>query len=323
VHVTLTVEHELSFSIMLSEAMAAPTIPIPTELRRPHPFVSATRQAASGLRLLEDGRLKVGGTEGVVWMTVTREQLRRALLVAQAIFKEAETRGDAVEAIAGKGYGRHAGVAVVIRGHAYAIEITELQDRIPLTDEELADWDRQEARRHYYSWEKRPERPTHKKAPNGYLRVSLPSCWNGARNNSSEGPRGLMERRLPTLFEELERRAEDDDRRAEEWAREREHRRLLELTRAERERLQRIEKARVSRLSTEISAWRLATTAREYASTLRARLAELSELSSDDRTCVEAWCDWIDEWSRRSDPALNVSRIHGLDDEHDQYSSLC
>jgi hypothetical protein len=297
--------------------MTEPSIPIPTELRHPHRFVTATRHAASGRRPGEDGRLRIGGVEGVIWMAVTREQLRRALLIAQAIFKEAERSGYAVEPIADKGYGRHAGVAVVIRGHAYAIEITELQDRVPLTDEELADWDRQEARRRYFSWEKRRARPTHRKAPNGYLRVSLPSCWNGARNNFSEGPRGLMERRLPTLFEELERRAEEDDRRAEEWARERERRRLLELERAERERLQRIEKARVGRLSTEIAAWRLAAAAREYSSMLRTRV---TRLSGDDRARVEGWCDWIDEWSQESDPALNVGLIHGLDDEHDQYS---
>jgi len=72
--------------------------------------------------------------------------LRRALLIAQAIFKEAERRGYAVEAIADKGYGMHAGVAVVVRGHAYSIEITELQDRVRFTEEELADWDSQETK---------------------------------------------------------------------------------------------------------------------------------------------------------------------------------
>lgn len=296
--------------------MVEGTIPIPTELRRPHRFITATRKAASGRRPREDGRLRIGAAEGIVYMTVTREALRRALLVAQAIFKEAERRGYAVEAIANEGYGRHAGVAVVIRGHSYSIEITELQDRVQLTEEELADWDRQETKNFYHSWEKRPKRPTHKRVPNGYLRVSLPSGYDGARNSFSEGPRGLMEARLPSLFEELERRVEVDDRRAEERARRQEELRRIELEHTERERLKRIEKARVSRLSTEISAWRLAAAAREYVSALRARLPELS---GDDRTRVEAWCEWIDEWGRRSDPALNVGLIRGLDDEHDQH----
>jgi hypothetical protein len=294
--------------------VAEPTIPIPTELRRPHSSITATRQAASGQSPLEDGRISVGGKEGVIWMTVSREQLRRALLVAQAISKEAERRGYSVEAINGSSYGHHAGVAVVIRGHAYAIEITELQDKVPLSEEELAEWDRREASKHYYDWQKKPERPTHKKVPNGYLRVSLPSSWNGSRNNFSEGPRGGIERRLPTLFEELERRAEADDRQQEEWARRDEERLQEEARRAERERLQRIESARVERLKTGIGNWRLAQETREYVAALRQRLPELAD---EDAERISAWCDWAAEWAEKVDPVANVNRIRGLDDERD------
>jgi hypothetical protein len=296
--------------------VAEPSIPIPIEFRRPHRFVSATRQAASGKRALEDGRLSVGGTEGVIRLTVTRDQLGRALLVAQAIFKEAERRGYLVESVKRDSYERHAGVAVVIRGHAYAIEIGELQDKVPLSPEELSDWDRHEGKKHYYDWQKRPVRPTYKKAPNGYLRVSLPSRWSGARSNFSEGPRGSMDRRLPTLFEELERRAQEDDRRAEERARRDKERRCQEATRAEREWLRRIEVARVERLKNGIASWRLSQETREYVTALRARLPGLDEA---DRSRISAWCDWAEEWSERSDPVREVGAIRGLDDEHDQF----
>ncbi len=295
--------------------VAEPTIPIPSELRRPHPLVTATRQAATKERPNEDGRISVGGSEGVIWLTVSREQLRRALLVAQAIFNEAKRRGYDVEPVKGRGYGHHSGVGVVIRGHAYPIEITELQDKVPLTEEELAEWDRREAKKHYFDWQKKPERPTHKKVPNGYLRISLPSGWNGARNNFSEGPRGGIERRLPTLFEELERRAEEDDRRQEEWARREEERRQQEAVRAERERLQRIEAARVERLKTGIASWRLAQETREYVAALRQRLPGLSD---EDRERIVAWCDWAEAWADRTDPVANFSRIRGFDDEQDQ-----
>jgi hypothetical protein len=308
----LTAVHRSSETI---SPMAEPTIPISVELRRPHPFITATRQAASGLRPLEDGRVSVGGKQGVIWMTVTREQLRRALLVAQAIFKEAERRGYSVEAIKKNSYGHHAGVAVVIRGHAYAIEITELQDKVPMTPDELTEWDRQEAAKHYYEWQKKPERPTTKKVPNGYLRISLPSSYNGARNNFSEGPRGAIERRLPTLFEELERRAEADDRQAEEWRRREEERRIQEAQQAERERLQRVESARVERLKNGIASWRLAQETREYVAALRERLPDLSP---EDVARISEWCDWAADWAERIDPVANVTRIRGLDDERDQ-----
>jgi hypothetical protein len=209
-------------------------------------------------------------------------------------------------------------VAIVIRGHAYAIEITELQDKVPMTEADLADWDRQEAKKHYYEWSKKPERPTHKKVPNGYLRISLPSSWNGSRNNFSEGPRGGIERRLPTLFDELERRAEDDDLRKEEWARRDEERRQEEAQRAERERLQRIESARLERLKTGIGNWRLAQETREYVAALRQRLPDLAD---DDAERIRAWCDWAAEWAEKIDPVANVDRIRGFDDEHDQFHS--
>lgn len=295
--------------------VAEATIPIPTQLRRPHPFVTATREAAAKTQRNGDGRLSVGGKEGVIWMTVSRDQLRRALLVAQAIFDESQRRSYDVQPVKGQGYGHHSGVGVVIRGHAYTIEIIELQDKVPLTDEELVEWDRREAKKRYYEWQTKPERPTYKKVPNGYLRVSLPSSWNGSRNNFSEGPRGGIERRLPTIFEELERRAEADDLRQEEWARRDEQLRREAAERAERARLQRIEAARVERLKTGIASWQLARETREYVSALRQRLPDMPE---EDRERVAAWCDWAEQWADQTDPVVNTRRIHGLDSDEDQ-----
>jgi hypothetical protein len=295
--------------------MAEPTIPIPSELRRPHRFVTATRQAASGRTPQEDGRIRVGGT-GVVRLTVTREQLRRALLVTDAILKEAEKRGHSVEAVDRTGYGDKPGVAIVVRGHHYTIELTELQDRVPLTAEELAEWDRQEAKRQYDSWQKRPQRPTHRKVPNGYLRVSLPSGYDGSRNSFSEGPRGAIDRRLPTLFEELAARAGRDDERVRERERMQEERVRAAQERAEREQLQRVENARAARLTEEITGWRLARDARIYVEELR---HGLDALEPDDRERIRAWCEWIEGWVARADPTTNPRRIHGVDDEHDSY----
>jgi hypothetical protein len=295
--------------------MAEPTIPIPSELRRPHRFVSATRQAATGRKPQEDGRIRVGGT-GVVRLTVTRDQLRRALLVCDAIFKEAERRGYTIEAVERSGYGDKPGVAIVVRGHRYTIELTELQDRVALTAEELAEWDRQEAKRAYHSWQKRPERPTHRKVPNGYLRISLPSGYDGSRNSFSEGPRGAIDRRLPTLFEELAARADRDDEKARERARWQEERARAAQERAEVERLQRIENARVTRLTGEITAWRLARDARAYVDELRGRF---DSLEPDDRDRVQKWCEWIERWIDDADPTKSPQRIHGVDDERDAF----
>lgn len=135
------------------------------------------------------------------------------------------------------------------------------------------------------------------------------------RANWTEGPRGPLEGKLASVFAELKRRADEDDRRdAERRAREEEHRRGAE-DRAERERLARIEQARVERLREEVGAWRLAEGVREYVEVLRDRLPELGE---EDANRVAAWCDWAEAWAKRTDPTANVATIVGLDKPDDQ-----
>ena len=126
-----------------------------------------------------------------------------------------------------------------------------------------------------------------------------------------------METRLALLFEELERRAEEDDRLDAERARQRELWRIEEERRLERELLARIESARAQRLQDEIAAWRLAQEVREYVAVLRLQ----SESATDDeRERLERWCDWAEAWSRRTDPTMNMARVVGLDDERDRFA---
>jgi hypothetical protein len=250
-------------------------------------------------------------------LIVSREQLRRALLVLHAIVREAERRGHEVAAVNKSGYGDRPGIGVVIRGHAYQIEITEATDRVPLTQAEIAEWERRD-NRHRFDWESKPKRPATKGVPNGRLRASLPTRWHGARCNWTEGPRGGLDVKLSQLFEELDRRADEDDRRAEERARRDAELRRQQEERLERELRARIERARVDRLRGEIDTWHLARAAREYVTVVRARL---QELGSEDEERVGQWCDWIERWSRLADPTLNLQRIRGLDDERDRLYS--
>jgi hypothetical protein len=99
-------------------------IPVPNALRRPHHFVAATRDAAKGLKPRDDGRLEVGPRPGVVHLLVSREHLHRALLILQAIFKEAERHGYEVKATR-RDQGETPGVGIVVRGHAYPLYIAE------------------------------------------------------------------------------------------------------------------------------------------------------------------------------------------------------
>jgi hypothetical protein len=293
--------------------MSSP-VEIPSTLRGAHPFVRATRDAARGAKQRDDGRIEIGPRRGIAHLVVSRGELPRALLVLQAVFNEAKRRGYEIGASDKSGYGDRAGVAVVVRGHLYAIEITEMVDRVPLTEMEIEEWERQNARR--FAWEREPKRPQTRGVANGKLRVSLPSRWHGARSNWTEGPRSGFGEKLNELLAEVERRADEDDERAAAAARRDEERRREEQERYEREQRRRIEDARVTRLRAGIERWRLAQETREYVAALRDRLPELDVV---DRERISAWCDWAEAWAEGADPVANPRQIHGLDDERDRF----
>lgn len=277
-------------------------ITVPERLQRPHRLVAAARDTFAGAKPDEAGLRNVRPRAGVIYLRVSRQQLRRALLILAAILTEAERRG--YEAVDDKGgYGDKPGVGLRLRGHVYNVSITEMTDRIALTDVEI-DRSKQQNRSRL-SWT-RP--PTHRSLANGRLRLALPTRYDGARCNWADGTRGALETKLASFFVELERRADDDVKRDEERARLEEERRRAADERVERERLAAVEQARVERLREEIEAWRLTRAARAYVRALRGHLPDLND---DDTARVAAWCDWVDEWCDRSDPVQNLAPAVG------------
>jgi hypothetical protein len=104
----------------------------------------------------------------VLYLHVSREQRRRALLIGQALVAEAERRGYEIQPIE-KSYNHRAGIALVVRGHAYAFEIVEMTDRLSMTEAELKRWRRDNRYRLSY----RPElEPSLKQVPNARLKLS-------------------------------------------------------------------------------------------------------------------------------------------------------
>jgi hypothetical protein len=74
---------------------------------------------------------------GIARLIVSKSALKRALLLLQAIYIEAERRGYGVAPHSGYDV---AGVALVIRGHHYPVSIHELHLREPMTSDDLARW---------------------------------------------------------------------------------------------------------------------------------------------------------------------------------------
>jgi hypothetical protein len=285
---------------------AAPVIAVPAQLRGAHQFVLATREAAAGLTPDMAGRLHVGPRPGVVYMVLSRQLVRRALLVVEGSLREAVKRGWQVIAYTRSGYDDHPGVAIEIRGHCYPIEVHELTETIPFTDAEIAAW-RAEWK---FDLERRlgqmPPAQRKRKRATGRLRLLLPTGYGGGR---AEGPRGPLEGKLASVFRTLEDRATADDTAALESARRAEEQRLQRDAHEARERRTRAENVRAERLLQEVTAWRRSGQIRNYIEALEQQSASLD---ADERARVAAWCHWARNWADRSDPTLQTSLIAGL-----------
>jgi hypothetical protein len=152
-------------------SVGASGIAVPTTLRGAHRFVTATREAATGLTAASDGRIHVGPEPGVVHIVLSRPLLRCALLVVQRLLREAAKRDWEVIRHGGSGYGDRPGVAIAIRGHQYPVEVHELIEKVPFTAAEITAW------RTEWSWdtERRAGQmpPPQRKRPTGRLRLAL------------------------------------------------------------------------------------------------------------------------------------------------------
>jgi hypothetical protein len=230
--------------------------------------------------------------------------LHRALLILDGLSREALRRDYGVQAREKNG----SGVVIVVRGHRYELGIEELVDRVPLTDDEVRRWERDNEWR--IRWNPDTQPPATKPVANGRLSINLPQRWRGARWRWTEGPRGPLEGKLGAVLAEIERRAGEDDARAEEWSRCEEQRRRAEPERLEQQRRAQIEHERIERLTAERLAWQAAAATRRYVAALRVATADLP---ADTQARIAAWCDWAEQWAARSDPTANPDLVTGLE----------
>ncbi len=285
---------------------------IAEDLRQAYPSIRATRSAARGLRPALDGRLVVGERPGVVRMVVSRDRLRRALVLAHSLITGAKRRGWSIEPYSKDPYRAHPGVAIVIREHHYPIEVHEQTRTLPFTQEEIEVW------RNEYSWmkdraHKMPPPQRKRKEPTGTLRLVLPNSYGRGPTSWTDSPRSLNGS-LSHVLRSLEERAVADDLAAENARRRQEEFERAQALHAERARLARIEEARVTRAMAEINAWRQAQALADYAAILRQRLPKLTDAERDR---IEAWCQWLEHRARRLDPTSDTSLIVGFNDEQD------
>jgi hypothetical protein len=164
-----------------------PTVTVPGDLRGAHRLVTATREAAVGRRADEDGRITIGPRAGVVHMVLSRDLLRRALLIAQAVIREAERRGWEVSSDQGRGGHGAVGVSVVVGGHAYPIEIHDVTETIPFTDEDIKAWREEDRWGFDHREDKLPPPQRKRKRATRRLKLVAPNGYGGGPAVWSEG----------------------------------------------------------------------------------------------------------------------------------------
>jgi hypothetical protein len=289
--------------------------PIPKDLRRPHPLVISTRNNYERAALGVDGRLAVRPRAGVARLLVSKSQLRRALLVLQGLLVDAERRGYQVRSVEEDRYRDKPGVAVVAAGHDYLISIMELTKPVPLAEDDIANWRKEN--RYRLTYEPTLQPPATKPVPSGTLRLMLLDRWDGGRKNWTEGPRGDLGTKFDSFFAEIDRRAIEDTERSERREREEAERERRQAERLERVRLEKIEQARAEKLLEQVTAWRRARDVRDYSTELR-KLVE--QVSPDARERIIEWLDWANAWADRIDPLLRPEITPSLDGNPDPYA---
>jgi hypothetical protein len=249
-------------------------IRIPTRLQRIHPLIQATRDMASG-----SGWIDTCGSEGVLHVKVHSENLRRCLLLIQALIGEAEQRDYQVT------QARHCkGLALVLHGHSFELAVKEKTTRVPhpLTPAERS------RRQKGYSY----GIPDWDYLPTGNFEIRSDHGSMG-RILASDGKRGKLEERLGIALLKLEEMAAEAEvvrqsrLRAEAELEQRRHAALAHA----RER--HLKQWRISFLTEQVDQMRLARDARELVAEAEARAT-----TSEERE----WLSWIVDYADGIDP---------------------
>nr|WP_241670849.1 hypothetical protein [Streptomyces lavendulae] len=262
-----------------------PAIDVPEVLDRPHPLVRATRKVLGRSQGTADTR----GRAEVIPLHVSRPLVDRALRIMHAFLTEAESRGYTAEPKTDleRGEAVHT-LAIVIRGRAFPLALTELTTKVPHqpTAQELRHKERN-------PWTRLPK---YDEEFNGRLALGAPAK-NWYSYSYSDGARWTLESRLGLLLQDLEHRAAEAERRDREQE-------LLEAERRRRwyaaisqAREQQIEQHRAKFLTGQVGVWQRVVEIRAFCQAARDRTSSTPLLDGEAQ-----WLEWAEAYAARLDP---------------------
>ncbi|MCU0299090.1 MAG: hypothetical protein MUF33_11315 [Candidatus Nanopelagicales bacterium] len=290
-----------------SAPVASPRRPRVAEVRRE--VLQATRAALKG-RADEKGLLHAGGS-GVVRVSVSRDQISRAIALIDQVLAGAESRGMQVKLVpltSPWARDKATQVQIVDRDLGFTFSVKEQSTRIPHEPTPA-----EKARQSKHSWATPPEWDY---KPSGLLRVDLGQEHTRAianvRSRFADGRTTRIESKVEELLNEISRRADG------ELARLTEERRLdavyavARVAAVQRARERYWEDLRVAEVAAQVANWERAEGLRRFLGAMRARGGG----QPND------WLDWIESHIESLDPRERLPEGPNLPAEPREGSDL-
>ena len=263
---------------------SAPQVPVPAQLRSPHPVVAALRD--------DERRL-----------AMPAEPRRRALRVFQGLAVEAVRRGHGVKdhPVPSRGY-RTPGYSY--NGRYVPGSLSRREGELDLV---IGDFTYDVTIKQENPRSEEPERSKRLMLELGYSRSKRRNQW-------ADRKRWALEDVLGAVLEELETRAVEDAQRKVDEARAREERkaRWEEAMVAAKHQAVTAQLARV--LSEQATQWKEVAVLREYCEALERRIAEAVDLKGQEAALAQEWLAWARRHIEAIDP---LSRLPEMPTPHE------
>lgn len=252
-------------------------VPVPEELRRPHPLVEQTRTTYRGLKPYDNG--VIWCRQNVLDLRVSPACLSRALRIYDGLIKAMEALGWQTNL-----HGQEKdNTSVTVLGQTIQFGIEEdigRTEHVPTPQEE-----RKKARGEYFRKIRWDYHPT------GKLRVRIKEYGNGFRKSWSDTPRHRVEERLETVIKEIGLYAARKLARHRESERKAREKEAIRCHLAEFQAQRDAAKRRIAQLETDAGAWQKSQLVRAFVEATR--LAEIHD---------EEWIRWALAYANHIDP---------------------
>ena len=264
-------------------------VPVPDDLRHPHPLVRWTRVRFDGGDKDEYGRSKPSW--GCLYINVTKANLYRALRIMNGVLAECERRGWSVSVPEGA----NGGTTVTIDGADVCVRLSELTQLRELTEQEKA-----LAQQPEFRW--RHGRP---RIVNGNLGLWISTGSALGRRSWNEGKRAPLEKLLPRFMAGLAEAGVIQKRVDEARAQAEEEKWRIEVERMKVAEEKRLEQERVDKLVSKALAWHSRRFLTLYVDDVESRHPAVSTTGAEldaQESEFRQWLAWAREQANRLDP---------------------